>query len=75
MFHGKQMTIAMSKEEILGATQRLISQVHRHLENDPKDIDVSQAINLLERAMVRLESLRQNPLMDLDDQDKGVRHS
>lgn len=69
------MKLSMSPEETLGAAQRLISQVHRHLDNAPNDIDVSQAINLLERAMVRLESLRQNPLMDLDDKDPSVRHS
>ncbi len=68
------MNLSLSPEEILGATQRLISQVHRHLESPPQDIDISQAINLLERAMVRLESLRQNHL-DLDEQDSGVRHS
>ncbi len=69
------MKLTLSPEEILGATQRLISQVHRHLDNPPQDIDISQALNLLERAMIRLEGLRQNPLMDLDDQDQGVRHS
>jgi hypothetical protein len=69
------MKLSMTPEETVGAAQRLLSQVHRHLDNPPKDIDITQAINLLERAMVRLESLRQNPLMDLDDQDQGVRHS
>jgi hypothetical protein len=69
------MKLSMTPEETVGAAQRLLSQVHRHLDNPPQDIDITQAINLLERAMVRLESLRQNPLMDLDDQDQGVRHS
>jgi hypothetical protein len=64
----------LSREEILGAAQRLISQVHRHLDNDPSQIDITQAINLLERAMVRLESLRNNPWAE-DEQDAGVRHS
>lgn len=68
------MKLTLTPLEILGSAQRIISQVHRHLESDPEDIDITQAITLLERAMVRLESLRQNPL-DLDEQDKGVRYS
>ena len=69
------MNLSLSPEEILGATQRLISQVHRHLDCAPQDINITQSINLLERAMVRLESLRQNPLFADDTEPSNVRPS
>lgn len=68
------MKLSLTPEETVGVAQRLLSQVHKHLDNDPDNIDITQAINLLERVMVRLESLRQNPF-DLDDQSKPIRHS
>lgn len=66
------MSLPLEPVEILGAAQRLIAQVHSALDRPPEEIDVSELLRALERAMVRLTEL-QPDLFDSEAEDNPLK--